>query len=222
MGIFKDIFSKTHQLYSQNFSTFVGITIIPFVYDFLITLRLRGMPDLSKRSIVFLIICTGIIAPLIHLISWMALSWAVSEAYLNHEVSFIDSYRRVLGKRILQVIFTYALMYIFLFLGFIFFIIPGVYLLVNYLFVPQAVIIEGLSGMKALQRSKDLIRSVFMKTCLFMILFAFIEGIIGITLGFNDAVRYLGTLLFTPLGTVFFTVYYYKMVKFVEALTEAG
>jgi hypothetical protein len=146
----------------------------------------------------------------------MALSWATSEAYIGRNVNVINSYRKVLGKKFFEMVFTYSLMWILISFGFLFFLIPGIILLVKYCFVPQVVIVEGLSGMKALRRSKNLIRNAFMKTLLYLSLFSFIEGIIAITLGFNDIARYLGTLLFTPLGTIFFTVYYYDRVGLIE------
>jgi hypothetical protein len=220
MRTFKHIFSKTHELYFQNFVTFVSITIVPFIYNFLVNLHLSGMLGLSLYSIGFQLLHIAVIAPFIHFLSWMALTWATSEAYLERNASVIDSYRKVLSKRFFEMVFTYALMWIFVFIGFVFFLIPGIMLLVKYCFVPQVVIVEGLSGMKALRRSKDLTRNAFMKTLFYLSLFGLIEGIIANTLGFNDIAKYLGALLFTPLGTVFFTVYYYDRVGFGNPSSE--
>ncbi len=222
MGTFRQILTKTHQLYFQNFVTFVGITIIPFIYDFLVNLHLNRISDLSLYSIGFKMIHMAVIAPFIHFLSWMALTWATSEAYLGRNADIINSYRKVFGKRYFEMVNTYVLMWIFVFFGFMFFLIPGIILLVRYCFVPQVVIVEDLRGIKALRRSKELIRKAFMKTLLYLSLFGLIEGIIANTLGFNDIAKYLGTLLFTPLGTIFFTVYYYDRVGLVEPRLSTG
>jgi hypothetical protein len=213
----KDLSLKTHQLYFQNFSTFVGITVVPFFYDFLVGLSLTGMSGSSAMSTGFLLLHVAIIAPFIHFLSWVALTWAASEAYSGNDTSLISSYRMVFGRRFFKVVFTYGVMWIFISFGFLFFLIPGIILLVRYCLVPQVVIIGGLNGIKALRRSKDLIHNAFLKTLIFLILFTFIEGLIVTTLGFNDTLKYLVALLFTPFGTIFYTVYYYDRVESLRA-----
>ncbi len=82
---------------------------------------------------------------------------AVSKAYLGMEFNLMDCYRAGLS-RFGGIMWTSILATIFVTLGLIALIIPGVYLLINYLLASTVVVLEGLKGRAALKRSRELLR----------------------------------------------------------------
>jgi hypothetical protein len=85
-----------------------------------------------------------------------AMIHAVSHEYLGRPVSVGSSLASAF-RRLVPLLWTSVLMWLAVYVGFIFCIIPGIYFLIRYSMSSFAVVIDGLNGPAALRRSKDLL-----------------------------------------------------------------
>jgi hypothetical protein len=74
-------------------------------------------------------------------------------------------------------------------LGFVLFIVPGIYLAIRWYFVPQAVVIEGARGAGALSRSGQIVQGYWWRT-------------FGLVLLANIAIVIPGLILIVPFGLI--------------------
>lgn len=95
-----------------------------------------------------------IIAPLTN----AALVQTVAHLYLGKEISVGDAFRLGL-RRLGPVIWTSILYGVLVFIGLIFFIIPGIYLMLRWALALDVVVLEEKSGFAALKRSSELMLS---------------------------------------------------------------
>jgi hypothetical protein len=86
-----------------------------------------------------------------------AVIYAVAEKYLGRDVTAGEALRKGLTK-ILPLIGTGILMYLAVMGGFILLIIPGILFALWFGLAQHTVVLENLSGVKALSRSKELVR----------------------------------------------------------------
>ena len=125
---------------------------------------------------------------------------------------------------------------LFVLLWALLFIIPGLVMCIYYTFISWAVLSEGLSGKKALERSKDLVRNywwaVFWRSILPTIIIGIVFGILSAMLvppatpgmpveytagqRINDLLTQIISLVITP----FFVAYSYNMYKSLVAIKD--
>lgn len=141
-------------------------------------------------SIGFLVIFFAIIYPLTN----AAIITAVGEEYLGKEVTFKQVTKRAL-RLLPAMIIAGILVGFFVMLGLIALIIPGIYLMLRFSLVNQVVVLEGLTGMKALKRSWYLMKGN-MGTVLVL---GFIASIITVVFALVAAI--LPTAILTVIGT---------------------
>ena len=92
-----------------------------------------------------------------------ALTVAIANVYLGKPISIEDAYRSAMAI-LVPLLGTYLLLYLFLILGFIFLIIPGIYLMNCWVFAGQVMIIEQRFGMESMRRSRTLVRGAWWAT----------------------------------------------------------
>ncbi len=171
-----EILDRTFTLYRGYFWLFIGISAIPRVLVLILNLaqvfvltpmgftsgtgtsRAPSAPeDILKWVAVFLIIggITFIVSLLVILLTQGATIIAVSELYLGRSITISESFLRVrsqlgmlLGLLILNVLAVVA--------GFIFLIVPGVYIACRLLVSVPAALSENLGPTEALERSWSL------------------------------------------------------------------
>jgi hypothetical protein len=144
-----------------------------------------------------------------------AIIQAVARVYLGQEVTAVEAIKHGL-RRVLPLIGTSILMTVIIMLGFLLFIIPGIYFTIWYGLGQHVVVLEGQSGMAALRRSKALVhpqRGTFLALLI-------IVGAINWAIGFGAAmipqpiVSVITTALAQGVGTIFWTaalvVYYFS------------
>ncbi|GAG92908.1 unnamed protein product, partial [marine sediment metagenome] len=83
---------------------------------------------------------------------------AVANEYLERPTTVVASMRTAL-RVFVPLVWTSFLMYIIIYLGLLAFIIPGIYFSFRYTLCSNIVVIERISGVAALRRSRDLMLS---------------------------------------------------------------
>lgn len=142
-----------------------------------------------------------------------AVTHAISRLYLGRPVTAIGAFRASL-PRVVPLILTWILMVAIIMVGFVLFIIPGIYFAIWYGLSQYVVIIEELSGMSALRRSKQLVhpqRGTFLALMIVMLVIT-----LGVTwaaalipqrhlaLAVTVLLQAVTTIVWTSAGVVFY------------------
>jgi hypothetical protein len=125
-------------------------------------------------SFVAFIIWICILSP----ITSAATTWAVSREYLDEPATAGQAFRAAIHLFV-PVIKTGILKGLLITLGYICFIIPGVYLSFRYALSGSVVVIEGVSGMEALRRSKFLMKDNVTKIFLVFLVVGLLNAGLG-------------------------------------------
>lgn len=131
---------------------------------------------------------------------------AVARLYLGRPTTPIDSLKHGLS-RLLPLIWTTILMALAIMGGLILLIIPGILFMLWFALSTHVVVIEGLSGSKALGRSKELVRPHLGTMIVLGLLLAGVNIGLGMVAGFipQPHVQLVVQQLVTAALTVFFT-----------------
>lgn len=197
-----EILDRTFTLYKRHFVLFAGISMIPqllvlafqMVQVFFIKMPQAPVPQNVPQEIsqwqasgtsgagflagVLLGVVLGIAGVIVYLVAVLlangATVLAVSELYLGRSITVGESLRRVRGE--LGTLFGVAILTGLVCLaGFIFLIIPGIYLFLRLAVSVPAAVIENLGPRGSLERSygltKDFAGRVFLIFLLYVILF---------------------------------------------------
>jgi hypothetical protein len=250
-----DILDRTVRLYRQGFLHNIAIVAIPYillipvgVLFFGSTLATTGDPRMLLRPGIL-----GLFAILLVAYVWLtfvsmgALARSVSERYLGGTPTVAGSYGAVL-RRTLSLIWAYLLAFLVwggigilaaLLIGAVMFMSPilgvvsavviGLIVLVafvRFLLITQAIVIEDIRGVAALQRSWSLMRGNFWRAVLIFV-FAIVvsivmtlvlnipggvaAGVIGGTVGaiVSQVFSQLSQILLTPVIAIAITLLYY-------------
>ena len=143
------------RLVREHFVPLVGIALsvtLPVEVLARLVTGMRSTPNAQAiGSAVGLLLVALIVSPIVS----AAITHAVSEAYLGHEVRLLDSL--TVGLRLfMRLLGTAMLMTLLTALGFVLLVVPGLYLMLAWLLTYQVMVIEGLSGWEALQRTRKL------------------------------------------------------------------
>jgi hypothetical protein len=154
---FGSIMDGSFRIFSQNFVELVKVALICNLPVLLIQLSANFLATSAlDPAIVFVL---GLAAFLVSVLSASLLAGAmtklVSNLYLNREATAMDSIKGTLSKlgSIISAQFQVGL---WVMLGFILLIVPGIIWMFSLLLVIPAVILEGKSGTESLARSKEL------------------------------------------------------------------
>jgi hypothetical protein len=201
-----EVLDKTFTLYRENFLLFAGIAAIPqlllliFKFGYLITVTTHVLNPAKPTDafpggaaiggIVAGALIGGIAALIIFALTHAATVSAVSEIYLGRATTVRDSYSR--AKPYIATVIAISIMVgLACLVGFLFFIIPGIYLACRlYLAVPAAVV-EQQSATGSMERSMTLTKDYAWQIFLLLALVFFLA--------------YAVTALFT-FPTIFFTI----------------
>src|SRR6185436_2284338 len=99
-------------------------------------------------NIPFLLLVIIVISPLTN----AATIWAVANEYLGHPISAAQALKAA-ARSLSSLIGTSLLAGLWIFLGFLALIIPGIYLSLKYALITHAVMLEKTTGSEALARS---------------------------------------------------------------------
>jgi hypothetical protein len=112
-------------------------------------------------------------------IAWGAMTIAVSDICLGNKPSVARSYQKIFGSAFARLLVASLLQTLGYLIGFVMCIVPGVIAMLWLMFTPPVVILEGLGGTKALQRSKRLAQGYLGRNFLVLVLLTIIGAVVG-------------------------------------------
>jgi hypothetical protein len=189
-------FSRLGSFYAINF-----LVLLP-----LIVFAVLAVPLAAMSGSVLMVLLMGLLVLILTLIlspiGSAAVLKVIAGEYADQKVSTGEALNFAMG-RFGALLGTSLLAGLIIFLGLLALIIPGIILAVSYSFVGQVVVLEGLNGMDALNRSRSL--SLGYRWRIFGILFliGFLQGILQqvINAALNAGLP-LGTYVQTAYGPV--------------------
>lgn len=162
MGL-KEILARSLLLLRENLVLFFLLLFLPNLVSFLLPRVVgfeegRGFYTGSFGGSEIAVLAAGVLIFLV-LFIWAegALIYAVSEIHLGHEAGLAGSLgamRPKLGGLLL----TMLLVWFLIFLGVLLLVIPGLIFAFRWLMADKVVVLEGLKGMQAMKRSRELMR----------------------------------------------------------------
>jgi hypothetical protein len=185
-----ELLDRTFQIYRKNFLVFAGIAAIPQIAILLIKLGLLGINEKSSGGALtsglaaFFLLLLAIVGGAV---TTAATTFGVSDVYLGKQTSISSCFRRIGWGTALAVIGTSILYGLYVTIGFLLLIIPGIYLAGRYGLATPAVVLEDQGPSGAMSRSKDLTeRSVLRVLVIYMLTYALIivlSGLMGVGIG---------------------------------------
>ncbi len=161
MGL-KEILGRSILLFKENLVLFFLLLLLPSLVSFLLA-KLGGEAAeeifLGSVGISEVLVFVAGVAIFFFVFIWAegALIYAVSEVHLGHEVSLAGSFGAIWPK-LGALISTMLLVWFLILLGGLFFVIPGLIFLFRWLMADKVVVLEGMRGVKAMGRSRELMR----------------------------------------------------------------
>ena len=231
-----EILTQTFNLYSRNFVQY----FIPFLAAGILT----GLMTIAVRSTI-VIPATPVHPTSQQLLAWFPtyLIAIVTSTFLSGIVSWItnsittgitikftsDKLER--GQANLQTSFNFTLTKIlpllavsiitsiFIVLGFIALVVPGVILALMFSLVYPAIMLEGTGVLGSLSRSRELVSNRWQKTFGLLFLLGIIVAIVSVVFGLiaspfgvvSPLISSILTALITPIFAIATTLYYYSM-----------
>lgn len=167
-----ELFRKTIDYYRVHWKLLVGIQAIPAAI---------GVFQLVNGSIsqnVFSNVFYSFIGVIAYAFAWPALLWVVVK---DDKLSTKDAYKKGLTL-LLPLFFVSFLRTIFIFIGFLLFVIPGIYLSISLSFVQYVLFDQNLRGREALRASRYYVKSNWWGTLVRILVFGLAIGIVQIVL----------------------------------------
>jgi glycerophosphoryl diester phosphodiesterase family protein len=153
------LLKETLGLYARHFFLFLGISAVPNLVLLMLQLGFDEIPVGHLHQPELLGFVTGLSRSFASLfassIVTAAVTIAISDIYTEQLPDLWDSFGRLYGKAF-RILWAAFLVQLFVFVGTIFCIIPGIYVAGRYGLAIPAVVLENLGPKKALDRSDDL------------------------------------------------------------------
>jgi len=199
-----ELLKQTFQVYKNRFWVFLGISVIPFLVSlvfapFLIVSLLFNLPFISFYEslgpfllipLILVIVVLAIIMVIVNLWAGVSLLYAIKER--EQKIGIRESFAKSWPK-ILSYWWISILVGVITILGFLLLIIPGIIFSIWFSLAGYVLVSEDLKGMRALSRSKRLIKGYWFK-----VFWRFL------TLGFVIVIIYIAfSLLITPIAVLF-------------------
>jgi hypothetical protein len=186
-----DILDRSVQLYKSNFVKFIGIILlVKGPYLILETYLMRSMESYAAEpsyvpDTTFLL--AELLEPLFVVpILTAAMTMAISELFLGRDIGITQAYSKLVS-RLLPLFGTILLSGAIIAVGFMLFVIPGLFLWVWFALIPQTVVIDGEGGISAMKRSKYLVKGHTGKTFILLVLIflaaSLVQGMISFGIG---------------------------------------
>lgn len=202
-----ELFNKTFQIYKKRIWVFLGIAVIPvlvyllFIPFFLLPLffNLSFIAFYKSLGLILLpvtlsiMVILGIIAFVVNLWGSVALLYAIKER--EQEIGIKESFAKAWHK-IFSYFWVSILTGLIAMAGFLLFIIPGIIFSIWFSLAAYVLVSEDLKGMKALRRSKQLIKGYWFKVFWRFIVLGFLITIIYIV--FSSPISFISVLLNIP------------------------
>jgi hypothetical protein len=249
-----EILDRTFTLYRSYFLLFVGISAIPRVLLLILNLAqvfvlipmgipMGGMggrtPPAAPEAMlkifgVIMVISTlaFVVGLLVIILSQGATIIAVSEIYLGRSITIADSFRKVRGE-FGALLGLLILNFLAIMAGFIFLIIPGIYVMCRLMVCVPAMLSENLGPVESMERSFALTKDNAGRAFLILVLyFALVlgagmlfaapfqigvlfsknsPGLMTFWLAMTQVGGFIANVLVTPVVTIASAVFYYDL-----------
>jgi hypothetical protein len=181
-----EILDRSFSLYRDNFLLFIALAAIPRLPGLLVGLiqvqNVVGSRVQFTASVIVLTVLGYLLGILGYLFSQGGAVIAVSELYLGRQTTIVQALRRV-ADDIVSLLGVVILNGLAIFVGFICFIIPGVYLLCRLFVVVAVALIERKNPIDSLSRSMALTKGFAGRAFVILILYLVIAIGFGLVIG---------------------------------------
>jgi len=230
---FGKIIKEAFALYGEHFFLFLGISAVPNLLLLMLQYGLGQIPAGRPLNPGMATLLAGLGLPLASLfassIVTAATTVAVSDIYTDRLPDLWDSFARLSGKAF-RVLVAAFLVELFVGVGTIFFIIPGIYFAGIYGMAIPVVVLENLGPKKALDRSEELTKDSTGRVILVFFLTATCTGLLVLALNaaaslgwtasdrgivskhvLNLVTTTVGGILFGPISAIALALEYYDL-----------
>lgn len=227
-----DLLKRTWQIYKERIWVFLGIMILPILISLGIPLFVSGLSvfisELKQLSILLamlplVIFVFVLIAIIINIWARVALLYVIKER--EEKIGIKESFAKGWHK-IISFFWISLLAGLITIIGFLLFIIPGIILAVWFSLAVYVLVAEGLTGTKALSRSKRLVSGYWWKVfwrffiigiiaIVISLTINLISGLVGIPKEINLS-SVIILLFFAPFATVYTFLIYEDLRKIKE------
>lgn len=155
---FGEILDMGFRILKNHFVLLVGLEAIVSVPPIVVSNYLTGGSDVPDpftllTGMLPLLLALLILQPII----MAAITHAISESYLSRSVTFGGALRFALTI-VLPLLGTWILTSLIVMVGFVFFVIPGLFLLLMFVVLTPVMVTEGVFGFAAMERSWSLMK----------------------------------------------------------------
>lgn len=175
-----EILDACFRLIEKNFKEIFIIACIPLIPFYVIFMAGLGwaIPWVESNpywvleippSILFVALLLFSLFILVMCLTEAALAKTIEDIHQGSSISFKEIYQGIM-LRFTPLMWTLSLGSLFIFLGYILLILPGIILQLMYFVAIPVTLLEPLSGMEALRRSRDLMRGEKLKAFLFLLI----------------------------------------------------
>jgi len=235
-----DLLSRAWRIYKERIRVFLGIMILPFIVSFFSLLFTTGSKFLIYRIyneaillpwflriLIFIsplfILPFIILAILLSLWAGLALIFAIKDR--GEEIGIRESFLRGWHK-IISYLWVSFLVGLVTLAGFLFFVIPGIIFAIWFSLSNYVLVVENLTGTKALSKSKNLVSGNWWPVFWRFLAIDAIAMVIFIPLALVEALfkipNIIGPILiflFSPLVTIYYFLIYENLRRIKEEST---
>ena len=171
-----DILDTTFSLYRDNFVLFAGIAAVIVIAQAI----LRALVNAGTSGILNYLLGFAITFAFGALLTG-ALARAAAARYLGRPMTITEAFAGISGAVFTTLIVTSIIYGLVVGIGLVLLVIPGVYFFVRFIFVPQAVVLEGKSVGAAFGRSSQLVQGSWWRVFgIALVVYLIVAIIIGV------------------------------------------
>jgi hypothetical protein len=225
------LLDRAFRLYGGNFSLMLGITAAAYVPYYAAMLLIKagagGNAGAPGRTI------TVILSELLFIILWASLAlpiatgagtYAISERYLGNEVTIGQALNRAVKSLWTLSVAQFAVV-LWVFIGFVLLIVPGILWSLSYALVVPVVLVEGRKAAPSLRRSWELVKDNRWKVFAVLLIVSALQWLLGFGVGslsrlfltlesgsgtlMRWTLENVTTIFLTPLGIIADILLYY-------------
>jgi len=176
---FGEILDTAFRLLRDQFVVLVAIAACIYVPIGLAQAVLLGMePGTGLGATYWISLAVILLMALAAPLAQLAVTYVVSETYLGRKLGIAEAYAK--GASVyLPYLGTALLLVLGVLAGLVLLVIPGIYLSVIWLLVGPVIVIEGVSGPRALGRSRDLMRDNWWRGAFIVFLASLLASVVS-------------------------------------------
>lgn len=181
------------------------LTLVSFLFSFAVSFISGSLSDISLILLVFIIVValgSALLSILFYIFLYRFIYSTINSEPINVRMIINQSW-----KRITKLVITNFLMMVFILIGFLLLIIPGLIFLVWYYFAPIIAVIED-PKLDALKTSKNLVRGTFWPVTGRIVIFASISMLPSVLLQQYSPYLSLVWQIFTPYFSLVTLLFY--------------